>query len=199
MKINKKFDYVAKGKRSVIYMKIIDGEKIAYKVVLDIKRTSNVIEKEYMFLRLLNKYNIGPKVLKKGKDYVSYEFVEGKNFIDILNENNPGLIKDIIKDIIKQCYKLDQLKISKEEFHRPIKHILIKNRKPVLIDFERAHFSNNPKNVTQFCQFLILKNTEKILITNNITINKEEMIKNLKEYKKSFSYRYYLKIIAMIR
>ena len=109
MKINKDFNYIAKGKRSVIYVKKINGKKIAYKVVLDIKRTGNVINKEYMFLKLLNKHNIGPKVLKKGKDYVSYEFVEGKNFIEILNENNSGLIKNIIKNIIKQSYKLEKL------------------------------------------------------------------------------------------
>ncbi len=199
MKINKNFSYVAKGKRSIVYVKKIKNKKIAYKVVLDINRTSNVIKNEYKFLKLLNKYNIGPKVLKKGKDYVSYEFIEGKNFIDVLSENNPKLIKKLIKDVLSQCYKLDKLKINKEEFHRPKKHILIQKNSPVIIDFERSHFSDNPKNVTQFCQFLILKNTKKILIKHNIIINKEDMIENLKIYKRSLSYKDFIKIIKIIK
>jgi len=40
--------------------------------------------------------------------------------------------------------------------HHPWKHIII-GKKVVLIDFERMHVTKDPKNVSQFCQFVTSK------------------------------------------
>jgi len=50
--------------------------------------------------------------------------------------------------------------VNKFEMHHPTKHILIKAGKPsrktvVMIDFERCRWTEKPKNVTQFVQFLL--------------------------------------------
>jgi predicted Ser/Thr protein kinase len=67
--------------------------------------------------------------------------------------------------------------------NHPTKHILIKkgeaSRKTVvMIDFERCKQTENPKNVTQFCQY-ILKYQKKI--------NKKKLMRLLQEYKKDYS------------
>ena len=81
---------------------------------------------------------------------------------------------------------MDKLKINKEEMSHPQKHILI-GKKVVLIDFERAHFTIKPGNVTQFCDFLMSKKLSTLLKTNKITIDKKNIIKLSKTYKKNIN------------
>ncbi|MBI2671237.1 hypothetical protein HYX18_04655, partial [Candidatus Woesearchaeota archaeon] len=99
--------------------------------------------------------------------------------------------------ILIQCFTLDKLNINKKELHRPVKHIIIKNNNPVMIDFERCYLSKKPKNLTQFCQFLINKNVDKILKDKNININKRTLIRKLKIYKNNINKRTFDKIVSL--
>ena len=82
----------------------------------------------------------------------------------------------MLKDVLRQCFILDKLKINKLEMHHPVKHIII-DKKPVLIDFERSYYTENPKNVSQFCQFLMSN-------SKDLKINRKELIFRVKNYKK---------------
>ena len=82
---------------------------------------------------------------------------------------------------------MDKLKINKLEFTRPVKHIFVNNSKVIIIDFERAYHTNKPKNVTQFCQFLIRNNLMK------------RGIKILKKYKDSQTNKNFKEIIKRIK
>ena len=75
---------------------------------------------------------------------------------------------------MKQCRILDRLKINKEEMSNPYKHIIINGSKVIMIDFERARFSNKVTNITQFFQYILKYNL--IPLT-------EENKKLLKNYK----------------
>ncbi|MCH8329384.1 MAG: hypothetical protein IIB81_03245 [Nanoarchaeota archaeon] len=98
---------------------------------------------------------------------------------------NKKRIIDLIKRIMNQMFIMDKLRINKEEMSHPQKHILIdKKNKPTLIDFERAHYTLKPGNVTQFCDFLISKYVLTILKNNNIKINNKKIINAAKKYKK---------------
>lgn len=187
----------AKGKRSYIYVKKIKKKKIAFKVVIDKKRTKDVINNEYKFLKILNKYKIGPRLVKVTPYYVSYEFVDGKKILDWIKISNRKDIILVLKKILKQCYTMDKLKINKKELHKPIKHIIIKNKTPKMIDFERCYFTNNQKNVTQFCQFLISKNVSKILKGKKINIKKSSIIKSLKTYKRNKNQTNFNRILSI--
>jgi putative serine/threonine protein kinase len=186
---NKVMELIAKGKRSYVYLSKQRGKKIAFKVVIDKKRTKNVIKNEKEFLKLVNKEGIGPKFISSGKDFVSYYYIDGIRILDFIKIADKKSIIKILGDVLKQCYKLDKMGLSKEELHKPVKHILISNKKPVMIDFERSHYSNNPKNVSQFCQFLTSNSLKEILSTKNISINKEEMINKIKIYKSEMNHK----------
>ncbi|HLC86119.1 MAG TPA: hypothetical protein VJG30_02455 [Candidatus Nanoarchaeia archaeon] len=143
----------SKGKRGLIYLIKKNNKKYAIKIKLPASRAINRINIEADFLKLLNRYNIGPKIIDFGDDFIVYEFVEGITLKEFLKSNN--LDKKIINNIIKQCKILDKLKINKEEMHSPLKNIIItRDRMPVLIDFERCHFTSRPKNLNQFREFL---------------------------------------------
>lgn len=174
----------SRGRRSTIYLFKKGNRKYIIKTKKKGISAKDPMKNEAKFLKILNKHNMGPKYITSGKNYVVYEFVKGKFFVDYLKTSrNP---KKIIKDVLKQCRILDKLKINKKEMHHPIKHILI-YKKPVMIDFERCYYAEKPKNVTQFCQFLRLNN-----------LIEPRMIPILKEYKKNENNENFKKILKLV-
>jgi putative serine/threonine protein kinase len=114
----------------------------------------NKIEIEAKFLKVLNKHNIGPKFIKGTKTYVMYEFVEGELLKDKIETMTKPKLKAILKNMVKQCYQMDNLGINKEEMHRPHKHIVLTKKGPIQLDFERCHYAEKMHNVTQFLQYI---------------------------------------------
>jgi putative serine/threonine protein kinase len=164
-------EFFTKGKHGKIYR---EG-KYAIKQALP-RRVKN----ETFWIKKLNRYGIGSKLKEVNDDNFKYEFVDGPFILEYLSKNKDW---KIIEDVLKQCRIMDKMKMNKLEMHNPYKHIIInKNKKPVMIDFERAYSTENPKNVTQFCQYLMSKNFTEAL---NLTINKKELIPIVKEYKKN--------------
>ena len=94
-------------------------------------------------------------------------------------------------------YLFDKLKINKEEMHHPVRHIIIKNHDVKLIDFERANYAKKPKNVTQFCQFIISIQQE--LREKKINIEMEKIIKLGKAYKTDISDKNFKKIKEILK
>ena len=191
--------FFAKGKRGLIYTGIQDksslvkthfpSKKDVIKVAVKTKREDSQalgrIENEVNWLKILNKKNIGPRVLFSGENYFVYKFIEGEYFIDWVRgkDNTKDQIKKVILDILKQCYIMDQLGVNKEEMHHPHKHIFItKYDKSVMIDFERCSRTENPKNVTQFVEFIARIKDE----LKEFNYNPDDLRELAKEYKKNF-------------
>lgn len=183
----KDIEFFAKGKRGKVYVGNYKGKKVAIKVSKRIK------EREW--LKKLNKYNIGPKFLFSGKDYIVYEFVDGKRILDYVAENDKKQIIRVLKNVFMQCRILDKLKIDKREMHNPWKHILV-GKKIVMIDFERCHRVERGKNVTQFGQFLLRK--KDLLKRKGISIKKKDFIRILREYKDKQTEAKFKKIITTL-
>ena len=163
-----------------------------------ILRTNNEIN----FLKILNKKNIGPKLLFYDKDFLAYEFVKGPNIGRLFSYERlePKLIKKTLVGTMQQMYEMDKMKINKEEMSHPHKHIIIDNKyKPILIDFERCHYTIKPSNVTQFSDFLISKHILTILKKNNIKINKNKIINLAKKYKEQRNKQNFNNILKLIK
>lgn len=191
----KKKQYLAKGKRSVVYSGLLGKKKVVMKVE---KKTEakNVIKNEAKWLRILNRYGIGPKLYKEGKDYIILEQVKGDRIIDWLKKNKKKEVIKVLKEILKECRTLDTLKVNKKELQHPIKHIII-GKKPKMIDFERCKRTEKPKNVTQFGQFLMSANVSCILKGKGIVLNKKKFIRLLKKYKKEQTEKNFKKILSL--
>tara|TARA_Y100000310_G_scaffold318134_1_gene371836 strand:- start:837 stop:2021 length:1185 start_codon:yes stop_codon:yes gene_type:complete len=192
--------YLTHGKRGDVFTGIFDKSKlikshfakpepvkIAIKVTRKSSKAVERIKNEVQYLRMLNKYDIGPKLFFYGKDFLVEEFIEGANILDFLLKGKR--VKEAMVNVLEQCFQMDKLKINKEEMHHPFKHIIIKDTKPVMIDFERCYQSKKPHNVTQFGEFLI----------RNKLVEKEKMIGLLKEYKKKQKKVNFEKVIDLIK
>ncbi len=189
----------AKGKRGIIYTGTLKNKKIAIKVKRADSKAKGRIENEIRYLRILNKQNIAPKLMLSGRKFFVYTFIEGKFIKDFLETANKEEISKIIKDVFRQLYVLDSMRLNKEEMHYPVKHIIIKqDLTPVLVDFERMHKSNSLKNITQFCQFLSSNYVAGILSKKGIVIDKKVIIILSQEYKHEYSEEKLNKIIRYI-
>ena len=181
--------YFNKGKRGKIFL---EGS-IAIK-----KGEPKHILNEVKWLKKLNKYDIGPKLISSGKNYFRYKFVKGIFITKYIEERDKNKIKKVLINVLKQCRVLDKLKVNKLEMHNPYKHVII-GRKVVMIDFERCYETLKPKNVSQFCQFLISRNIKKVLDKKKIKIDKMDLIKLVKNYKRDYSKKDFNKILGFLQ
>ncbi|MBI2660127.1 methyltransferase [Candidatus Woesearchaeota archaeon] len=188
--------YFAKGHRGFLFTGRYKNKKIAIKVKNPKSEAFGRIENEAKWLKRLNKNRIGPKLLFFDKDYFAYEFIEGDFILDFIKKSNKIKVKKIIKNTFSRLFIMDKLKIDKEEMHRPVKHIIVCKDSPHFIDFERCHYSQYPKNITQFCQFMM--SVEKILKNKGITIKKPELMELAKVYKNNPSKSNLKRIMGMI-
>jgi HemK-related putative methylase len=172
----------AKGHRGLIFTGFLRGKKIAVKTENPRSEAVGRIGIEAQMLVKLNKHGIGPILLFSGDRYFAYRFVEGEMVIDYIERSSREDILRQLQAVIGQLAILDRLGIDKEEMHHPVKHIII-GKKPVLIDFERAHHTERPKNLTQFVEFLA--RISMLLERKSIILNKQELITIARDYART--------------
>jgi len=178
---------VYKGKRGMVYGIL----NLAIKVERKDSGAINRIKNEAKWLKILNQYKIGPKIYFSGDNFIVFEHIKGERILDFFKHASKKAKLYVVKEVLRQCRALDKLKVDKLEMHHPVKHILIKkNKKVVMIDFERCKYSLYPKNVTQFVQFLSQL---------DFKVDKEKLKKILKEYKRGYSEESYEKILNLIK
>jgi len=188
--------YHAKGKRGIVYSgtldqtifvkKMLPTKKESLRVAIKVERKDssamNRIANEVKWLEIVNKEGIGPKLLYFGLDYFVMEFVSGV-FIEefVLKATAESALK-VLLHLLKQCFTLDKLNVSKEEMHHPIKNIIVDSLgHPTLIDFERCALAERPQNVTQFVEFICRMSVE--LKKKGIDINVSLLRDAAKGYK----------------
>ncbi len=202
----KNITYFTKGHRGLLYVGDYKNKKVVIKTERKESKAIGRIENEVNYLKILNKKGIGPELYFHDKKftYFVYEYVDGDFFPIFLEHSakkNKNLIKKIIKNIFVQCFRMDKIKVNKEEMHHPYKHIIIdkKTKKPILVDFERCHKTKEAVNVTQFSSYIISDFMRNLLKKKGIMVNKEKIIAAAKIYKKSVSKKNLDNIIKKIK
>lgn len=188
--------YFTRGKRGVIYKGYYKNKPVCVKVKRKSSEAIGIIRNESNFLQKLNKENIGPRYLFSGKDYIVYEFVSGKYLKDFLEKSEKKETIKTLVNVLKQCYKMDELKINKEEMHHPTKHVIV-GKKVVLLDFERCKFSEDPKNVSQFMQYIMMNIP--LLKKKKIELDANKIISLTKQYKNNMCKESFKKIIKYLK
>ncbi len=187
----KGLEKIAEGWRGEIFKGSYKGKVLAFKVPSEPIHIHPIL-KEGEILKKVNKAGIGGKLVLQGKDFIAYEFIEGKELKKVINQQNA---KKIFKQLLEQARKLDKLLITKEEMHKPHSNVLVdKDLNVYLIDFERAKMSKNPKNITQLVQYFLTQGSQYLP-----SLNKEKLIETMKEYKKSQSEESFEKIKKLLK
>ncbi len=146
--------------------------------------------KEVRYLTVLQSQKFVPKLygFDPEKLTIEMEFIDGVYIRDFIKEGDSEELRKILQRCLDICYRLDRMRIQKEEMNHPGKHILISGGEVYFIDFERSFDSPNPSNVTQFITYLRSKP-----IMEKADISKPQ-VELLKDYKHSYSFKSYLKL-----
>ncbi|MGM5484266.1 MAG: methylated-DNA--[protein]-cysteine S-methyltransferase [Nanobdellota archaeon] len=155
-------EYLAKGKRGVVYLTGYKGKKAVMKVRNRDSKAVSRLKIEADFLRKLNKHGIGPQLYEAGEDHLIEEYIKGELIGEFLEGAGRKRTIKILREVLLKLYRMDRLGINKEEMHHPVKHIII-SKEARMIDFERCNHSQRPKNINQFIQFLLSRNIKPLL------------------------------------
>ena len=176
-------------------------------VALKIRRTDSQRENmknESVLLKLVNSVNVGPKIIDVSKNFLVMEYIEGEKFSNWI-EMLKGLgsvkqLKSTIKNVLEDCYRLDQIGFDHGELSNISKHVIVGKNKVTLIDFESSSTKRRPSNVTSITQAFfigsgIAKHAQKIYKNSS----KEKIIDALKSYKQEKTRDNFEKLLKILK
>lgn len=190
--------FLARGKRGLI----LYGKKGSKKVCIKYKNPFakvNTIKHEFYILRYMRNMEIAPKPIELEKNFLAMEYIEGKlikDFIEKVNKSNRDEIILLFWQLIDYMVMLDLIGLNKQEMNHPQKHIIINKRKsqkqssnnshikPYLVDFERARFSKNPKNLSQFISYISGTKLKRFFGKQDIRLKGKRLREFISSYKK---------------
>jgi len=162
-------------------------------VALKIRRVDadrKQMEHEAEMLTKANELRIGPRLLDKREDFLLMEFVNGSLLpewvTNLKGKSAKSKIRDVLLDILEQCYQLDQDGLDHGELSRAPKHIIVDAwNKPCIVDFETASIMRRASNVTSICQYLFMKSRlAKTLQRRFRETDREALVIALRNYKR---------------
>lgn len=195
------------GKRGVVYKSFFENKTYLIKQRKKESTSPGTIKNEYEYNKKLNEIGVGPNIYyyDEKEDFLIRDFVDGIKIEDWVKENQNKLsfkndLKKLLIDILNQARQMDLKKINKQELTNPHKDILIKkDNEPIIIDFERCRFTNKPKNVTQFLQYLTRPFMSNVLLSQNINFTKQNSVVLGELYKKDLFEKQYLNIVSIFK
>ena len=176
-------------------------------VALKIRRTDSQRENmknESILLKLVNSVNVGPKIIDVSKNFLVMEYIEGEkfsNWIEMLKgSGSVKQLKSTIKNILEDCYRLDQIGFDHGELSNISKHVIVGKTKVTIIDFESSSTKRRPSNITSITQAFfigsgIAKQAQRIYKNSS----KEKIIDALKSYKQEKTRENFEKLLKILK
>jgi putative serine/threonine protein kinase len=162
-------------------------------------------DREEMFhegemLKIANAINVGPKLLEISKNFLLMELVEGI-FVPEWIESIEGRgvqsrVHSVLRDILEQCYRLDEAGLDHGELSNAPKHIIVDaDDSPHLFDFETASINRRVSNVTSVCQYLFLRSRIADKVKKKLgKLDEKELVNALRIYKRDRTRKNFEKI-----
>jgi putative serine/threonine protein kinase len=176
-------------------------------VALKIRRTDSQRENmknESVLLKLVNSVDVGPQIIDVSKNFLVMEYIEGEkfsNWIEMLNgSGSVNKLKSTIKNVLEDCYRLDQIGFDHGELSNISKHVIVGKSKVTIIDFESSSTKRRPSNITSITQAFfigsgIAKQAQKIYKNSP----KEKIIDALKSYKQNKTRENFEKLLKILK
>ena len=177
------------------------------RVALKIRRIDS--DRKDMFqesemLKKANSLEIGPKLLQVSKNFLLMELIQGNHFpewIESLEEKNAEpCLRLVLREIMEQCYTLDESGLDHGELSNAPKHIIIgPDNRVHLIDFETSSISRRMSNVTSVCQYLFVGSKIADKVNEKLgKIDKKELKNLLRTYKQQQTRENFEKILQQL-
>lgn len=154
-----KLEILGKGYVGIVVL----GKKRSKTVAIKIRRLDSQrkdMRNEARLLQVVNSVNVGPKVIDFSKNFVIMEYLEGEKigkWIEMLGGTGSAKkLKSVIKMVLEDCYRLDQIGFDHGELSSISKHVIVGKSKSTLIDFESSSTVRRPSNVTSITQAIFI-------------------------------------------
>ena len=145
------------------------------------------LKREAELLKIINKHEIGPKLVASSKNFLVMEYLEGEKIGDwvdgLKKKENSSHLKTVIKKVLEDCYSLDRIGLDHGELSNLSKHVIV-GGKITVIDFESSSMDRKVSNVTSATQALCIGSRISKIISRVYKIpKKQKMITVLRRYK----------------
>lgn len=182
-----KLEILGKGYVGIVVLAKRKSKEVALKIRrLDSQRTD--MRNEAKLLKMVNSVNVGPMLFDYSKNFIVMEYLDGEKIGKWINalkgRGSSKRLKLIIRDILEDCFKLDQIGFDHGELSSISKHVIVGDKKCTIIDFESSSTKRRPSNVTSITQAIFIgsgigKKVQKIYKIPS----KEKIIGALRIYK----------------
>ncbi len=193
---------LGKGCVGIVVAALTDRGRAALKVRrVDADRAG--MQREAEMLRKANSVGVGPILLGISENFLMMEFVEGTllpQWVEMLKgRGTKSRIRRVLREVLEQCWKLDELGLDHGELSRAPKHVIVGGRdNPCLVDFETASLHRRVSNVTSLCQYLFIGSQAAKTIRKKLgEISREDLIKALKTYKEGRTRENFKKVLSV--
>jgi putative serine/threonine protein kinase len=193
---------LGKGCVGIVLIAHVDNKKAALKIRrVDADRTG--MQREAEMLQIANRVRVGPRLIGSSANFLLMEFVEGillPDWIKMLKGyGTRNRIRRVLRDLLEQCWRLDEAGLDHGELSRAPKHIIIdKDDHAHLVDFETASVQRRVSNVTSICQYLFMgSQTAKNIWRKLGKIDQETLKIILKNYKQDLTRDNFDKILSL--
>jgi putative serine/threonine protein kinase len=178
---------LGKGFVGIVIIASLGGQRAALKIRrVDADRQG--LQHEAKMLTKANSVQVGPKLIGVSKNFLLMQLIDGALLPTWLGmHKETEHVCGILKDVLEQCWRLDNIGLDHGELSKAPKHIIVdKQRKPWIVDFETASVDRKPANLTSVCQFLFTGGgTVTRMVAETLSErNREEIISALRRYKK---------------
>jgi putative serine/threonine protein kinase len=143
---------------------------------------------EAEMLKHANDVHVGPELVAVSENFLLMEQIEGRHFpewIETVEDEEQQRVRSVIRNVLEQCYRLDEAELDHGELSNAPKHILVDaDDRPFLVDFETASTNRRTSNVTSVCQYLLLGSKIAHKVREKLgKLNEKELVEALRTYK----------------
>jgi len=181
---------LGKGCVGIVVRALLDKKRVALKIRrVDADRIG--MQHEAEMLKMANRVDVGPRLIGVTENFLLMEFIEGtllpKWIEKLKGKGTRNRIRQVLRDVLEQCWRLDTIGLDHGELSRAPKHIIIdRDNKAHIVDFETASVQRRVSNVTSVCQYLFIgSQTAKTIQRKLGKINQETLRTSLKTYKQN--------------
>jgi putative serine/threonine protein kinase len=179
---------LGKGFVGIVVIAHVNGKRVAVKIRRTDADRADLLHEAAM-LSKANSVEVAPKLITASKNFLLMQLVEGELLPNWLKTNKDKTgVKRVLKEVLEQCYRLDQIGLDHGELSKAPKHLIVdKAEKNFIVDFETASLERRVANVTAVCQYLFGGKSSAAKILDEIfgEKNRLDLIDVLKDYKKS--------------
>ena len=178
---------LGKGYMGVVVIARVNGERLALKV-LRVDSIRENMDHESKMLAMANTVGVGPRLTAATEHFILMQLIGGDEIEDWLSSENDGIVvRDVLRNVLEHCFRLDEISMDHGELRRAPKHILVDDDNiPYMVDFETASTHRNASNVTSMCHFLFKSDGISKKLIDGVLGERdwEKMIPALKIYRK---------------